>query len=256
MSLRICSLASGSKGNCCYISDGNTHILIDLGISATRVEKCLKVLGVDADNVNVLVTHCHSDHIGGLKIFCKNHCGVPVLCQKECTFAVKNAVGIIPQTAERTYSVGTLCVSALPVSHDVPCFGYIVSNGEKKVAVVTDVGALDPPGLSALSGCDIVMLEANHDIDRLQANPRYTAMLKARIRSRHGHLSNADCAAACAYLASNGVKNFILAHLSEENNTPEIAIGEVQSAIKDAGIFDARVVAAGQNSMTGLFEVC
>lgn len=256
MGLKICSLASGSKGNCCYVSDGRTDVLIDLGISATRAETCMRILGASAENVSVLITHSHSDHVGGLKVFCKKHGGVSLYCQAESAYAVAHAAGVQPNTVGRRFSVGTLDVTALPVSHDVACFGYIIQSDGKKVAVVTDVGTLDANQLSALSDCDIVMLESNHDLDRLHANPNYSQMLKARIASRRGHLSNADCAAACAFLAIGGVRNFILAHLSEENNDKELALAQVKKSIIDAGVLDARVVAATQDAMTGLFEVC
>lgn len=256
MGLKFCALASGSKGNCCYISDGKTDILIDLGISALRAEKCLKVLGVDADGVTVIVTHAHSDHVGGLRTFCKKHPNVRVLCQNECKAGITSAGGIVPERQPRIFSVGTLNVTAVPVSHDVPCFGYVVSDGIKKAAVLTDIGKVDGTQLSLLSDCDIVMLESNHDLDMLRANPHYTSVLKARIASAHGHLSNADCATACAYLAGNGVKNFVLAHLSEENNDPELALSQVKRSLSDAGATGARVIAARQDAMSGLFEVC
>lgn len=255
MSLKLCCIASGSKGNCCYISDGTTNILIDLGISAYRAESCLAALGVNPDGARILVTHSHSDHIAGLKVFCKRHAGAKVICQKECATAVAEG-GVAPLVAERELAIGGLCVSALPVSHDVPCFGYVVSDKTRRVAVVTDVGRLDVNLLEALSSCDIVMLEANHDVAKLNANPRYTYVLKQRILSARGHLSNADCASACAYLATNGVKNFILAHLSEENNTPELALGAVRSALFDAGIENARIATAKQDEMSGLYEIC
>lgn len=257
MSLRICSLASGSKGNCCFVSDGITDILIDLGISASRAVKCLKALGVDPHRVTVLVTHSHSDHVAGLKVFCKAHPDVRVVCQKECAGGVAAAGGVPVEVAdERKFCVGTLQITAVPVSHDVPCFGYIVSDGGRKAAVVTDVGTLNAAQLTALSGCDIIMLECNHDTAKLQANPHYPQALKNRIVSRHGHLSNDDCAAACAYLASNGVRSFILAHLSEDNNEPALAVHAVEHALADAGLCGVRVVAATQNAMTGLFEIC
>lgn len=257
MSLRICSLASGSKGNCCFVSDGATDILIDLGISAMRAQKCLNVLGVDADRLTVLVTHSHSDHVAGLSVFTKKHGGVRVLCQAECAAGVAASGHIaVESVPDRRFAVGTLQVTALPVSHDVPCFGYIVSDGNKRVAIVTDVGTLNTAQLVALSACDIVMLECNHDIDRLRANPRYSSSLKTRILSKHGHLSNADCAAACTFLASNGVKNFILAHLSEDNNDPTLAVNTVEHALVEAGFCGVRIVAAAQNAMTGLFEIC
>ncbi len=257
MGLKICSLASGSKGNCCFVSDGKNNILIDLGISATRVERCLSVLGANSDSVDIFVTHSHSDHINGLKVFCKKHPRAVVHCQRETAGAVSSHCGIAPRTDARTVAVGGLTVTAVPVPHDVPCFGYIVESEHKRVAVVTDVGEIVRDTLSALCGCDVVMLEANHDPERLRRNSAYTPQLKARIRSRYGHLSNPDCADACAYLAAGGVKNFILAHLSEENNDPELAASEVERGIRvNAGVTDARVVVATQNSMTGLFEVC
>ena len=256
MSLRICVLASGSKGNCCYISDGNTDMLIDMGISATRVERSLNVLGVNPDGVRILVTHSHSDHINGLKIFCKKHVLAKVICQKEVAPAVASAEGISPLVAGRTFRVGSMYVTAMPVSHDVPCFGYLVSDGTHTVAVATDIGRVTADQLNALSACSIVMLESNHDIDMLKVNPHYTPVLKRRILSEHGHLSNDDCAAACAYLASNGVKRFILAHLSEENNNEQLAVNAVVSAIEGVGVTDARVTAAKQDAMSGLYEVC
>lgn len=256
MGLKFCVLASGSKGNCCYISDGTTDILIDMGISTTRVEKCLSVLGVNPDSVRVLVTHSHSDHINGLKIFCKKHSVAKVICQKEVAPAVARELGISPLVAPESFRVGDMRVTALPVSHDVPCFGYVVSDGQRSIAVVTDIGVVSALQMNALSACGIVMLESNHDVDMLKVNPRYNAMLKKRILSEHGHLSNVDCAAACAYLAGCGVKRFVLAHLSEENNTPELAIKTVTSSIADAGVSDVVVTAAKQDAMSGLYEIC
>ncbi len=252
----MCCFASGSKGNCSYVSDGKTDILIDMGISATRTEHCLDVLGVDPDNVGIFVTHSHSDHINGLKVFCKKHPHTTVHCQKECAPAVYYHTGIEPIVDTRDTLFGGVEVHALPVSHDVPCFGYVIGTHGARVAVVTDVGTVNANMLESLSSCNIVMLEANHDPAMLRANRNYSPELKARIFSSRGHLSNPDCADACAYLAASGVRNFILAHLSEENNTARLAVSEVLTGLERSGITDARVVAAAQNSPTGLFEIC
>ncbi len=256
MGLKICSFASGSKGNCCYISDGETDLLIDLGISALAAERCLKAVGANPDRIAVAITHAHSDHIGGLKVFCKKHAGATLLCQRECATGINYFSGVRPTVVERVFSVGTLTVRALPVSHDVPCFGYVVESGGRSVAVMTDVGVVTTDALGAMCGCGVVMIEANHDPDKLRANPKYTPVLKARISSDRGHLSNGDCASACAYLAKNGVRSFILAHLSEENNEPELAVAAVKRGLESSGVAGARVIAATQNSMTGLYEVC
>ncbi len=254
--LKMCCFASGSKGNCCYVSDGETDILIDLGISASRVDSCLAALGVEPDRLNVLITHAHSDHVNGIKVFGKKHRSARFHCQRECAQSVIMQTGVIPTVDEREFTLGALSVQALPVPHDVPCFGYIVKSGERAVAVVTDVGCTKPDLLDGLCSCDLVMLEANHDLTRLRLNPSYSAQLKRRISSEHGHLSNDACASACAFLAEHGVKNFILAHLSEENNAPELALAAVRAGLCASGITDARIVTASQNKPTGLFEVC
>lgn len=251
----MCCFASGSKGNCCYVSDGDTDILIDLGISALRTEKCLAAVGCLPDSVHIVVTHTHTDHIGGLNVFCRRHPNVVLHCQKECAAGLYRA-GLSPVTEERNFSIGNVKITAIPVPHDVPCFGYVLNCDEKSVAVVTDVGRLDRRALDMMSGCGIVMLEANHDIEMLNCNPRYTRELKSRISSSYGHLSNVDCADACAYLGSRGVKSFILAHLSEENNQKDLAISFVKSKLENIGIAGARVIAACQDCMTGLYEIC
>ncbi len=256
MSLSMCCFASGSKGNCSYVTDGETNVLIDLGVSALKAEKCLEAVGADPDRVRILITHSHSDHVGGLKNFIKRHPRAAVHCQSESAAAVRSVTGVMPIVDGREYSMGSLRVNAVPVPHDVPCFGYVVRGGDKSVAVVTDIGTVKSDALNTLLGCDLVMLEANHDLTMLKNNYRYTAQLKARIASPHGHLSNSDCAAACAYLAENGVRNFILAHLSEENNDPALAVSEVKRAIESSGVTGARVIAASQNAMTGLFDIC
>ncbi len=256
MSLSVCCFASGSKGNCCLVTDGKTNILVDLGISASRAELCLRAHDIDPDSVHVLVTHSHSDHVGGIKIFHKKHPTAVVHCQRESFAEVSRIIGFEPTVDGREIELGGICVSAVPVPHDVPCFGYVAHGSKGGVAVVTDIGAVKEPTLDMLCGCGLVVLEANHDPDMLKNNRTYSAMLKTRIASAHGHLSNPDCARACAYLAGHGVKNFILAHLSEENNDPVLAAKTVKSGIEQAGIYDARVVCASQYKPTGMYEIC
>lgn len=256
MSLSVCCFASGSKGNCCLVTDGETNLLIDLGISASRAELCLRAVGVDPDSVHVLVTHSHSDHVAGIKVFCKKHPKAAVHCQNESRGELVRTIGFEPIVDARDMTIGGITLSAVPVPHDVPCFGYVISSKDRSVAIVTDVGAIKEPTLDRLCGCGLVVLEANHDPEMLRNNRNYSGRLKMRIASTHGHLSNPDCARACAYLAGRGVRNFILAHLSEDNNDPVLAAATVTRGIESAGIFDARVVCASQNKPTGMYEIC
>lgn len=256
MSLRLCCFASGSKGNCCYVSDGSTDILIDLGIAATRAEHYLSAIGADPDGVNVLLTHSHSDHIGGVRVFCKKHINAKVFCQNESARAIAVQTGVAPNVIGREFALGGITVNAVPVPHDVPCFGYVIKSGNRSVAVVTDIGTVKSELLGKLRECDLVMLESNHDVTRLKNNATYSPQLKERIASSKGHLSNADCAEACAFLAEHGVRSFVLAHLSQDNNDAACAIDAVNSGLYAAGIRDARVVAAMQDKPTGLFEIC
>ena len=253
MSLSLCCIASGSKGNCTFVTDGDTRIVIDLGIPATRAEASLSALGAYAD-CDIIVTHSHTDHINGIKTFYKRHPGARVHCQRESARAVTSYTGVTPIIEGREFYIGNIRVSAIPVPHDVPCFGYVFDCDGKRAAIVTDIGEVEDNALSALSGVDLLVIEANHDTDLLKQSIKYPPQLKARIASKHGHLSNADCAAACAFLATSGVKNFVLAHLSEENNSPSLARREVECAIADAGA-NANIVVASQDAMTGLFEI-
>lgn len=258
MSLKLCVIASGSKGNCCYVSDGNTDAIVDMGISATRTCKSLSLIGAAPSNVAVLVTHSHIDHIAGLDCFCKRF-APSVYAQRSTASEIVHrfhrplAVNVFQPPA--AFEVGTLSVRPFALSHDVPCVGYKIASNDKSIAIATDSGILTNECLSQLAYCDTVVLECNHDIDTLKANRRYTPELKRRILSPFGHLSNADCSEACRYLATTGVKHIVLAHLSEENNSPSMAFSAVRSALDSNGFYDVKVTVALQDDMTEMYLV-
>lgn len=257
MGLKICTIASGSTGNCTYISTPTTTVLVDEGISVTRTEKCLKLLG-RGDQLSVLVTHSHSDHISNVPLFARrNDANV------YCHYATANALrkkgkyedGRLIEFSEGDLIVGDLVVTPFRVSHDVPCMGYVVAHKGKRVALATDIGYVGNAVMSKLSGCDLVLLESNHDEGLLRANREYSPWLKSRILSESGHLSNTACAQACVKLAGSGVKQFILAHLSQENNYPELAFNTVSGALAEAGFDDVGVEVARHDKMSSLFEI-
>lgn len=261
MGLKICAFGSGSTGNCIYVSSGATTVLIDLGLPATRVEKCLSLLGADPDEVSVLLTHCHSDHISGLSTFCRRHPRVKAYCHESCYGSLyRKLEGARSRiTAESgDFFVGDITVSPFKVSHDVPCVGYGLLFGGRKAAVLTDVGEVGAGLLESLADSDLVVLECNHDVEMLKNNPAYPPVLKSRILSGKGHLSNADCAECVSYLAAKGVKQFVLAHLSRENNYPELAFRTCREVLSRRGFTEGKDVlleVAPADRMSGLYEI-
>lgn len=257
MGLKICTIASGSTGNCTYISTEETTILVDEGIPVTRVEKCLKVLGRGV-NLAVAVTHSHSDHISNVPVFARRN-NAEVYCHYAAARAVKDkgnyALGQPIEFSDEDFIVGDVIVSPFRVSHDVPCVGFVFSHKAKRIAVATDIGHLGGAVLGKLSGCDVVLIESNHDEGLLRANRQYSPWLKSRILSDSGHLSNNACAEACVKLAATGVKQFILGHLSQENNYPELAFNTVSGALESAGFTEVGVEVARFDKMGSLFEI-
>ncbi len=240
--------ASGSSGNCALLSEGETHLLIDAGISLRRTAAALRQAGHSIDEVTgVLMTHEHSDHVCGLPMLIKSH-PLPVFAPHTVANrlrgmypALEDVLRIIP--TEEAFPVGSLRVTAFHNSHDTDeCVGYRVE-GRGVYGHATDTGVVTEGMRRYLAGADTVLLESNHDVELLLAG-RYPFPLKRRILSGQGHLSNTDCAAFARELALSGTKRIILAHLSRENNTPALALSANKRALAgtDAELYCAPVL--------------
>ncbi|MCM1522870.1 MAG: MBL fold metallo-hydrolase [Ruminococcus sp.] len=235
---RIYPLFSSSSGNCTYISSGECGILIDCGASFTRIKKAFEMNGLSLSSVKaVFITHEHSDHIKGLKLF-TGRTGVPVYSQPPTLDLLydKGTVGSEAYDMRETVRICDMTVSSFDTSHDAvsPC-GYKVSFSDgKSCCICTDLGYAGMEVKKALMGSEAVLLEANYDEKMLRNGP-YPAELKKRIRSEIGHLSNADCAELATELVESGTTRLILGHLSQENNTPETAEYTVECAIAERG---------------------
>lgn len=244
--IRICSLYSGSKGNSLYISAAGVEILIDAGKNARALCRALSDIGTDIKNIAaIFVTHEHSDHISALEVISKKH-EIPIhitdvsakkFDRDPQSFIHKNLV-----RHDSIYSVelGNICINSFAVPHDsMMCVGYRINfldaNGSHSIGVATDIGYVTKEICNNLEGCEAVILEANHDEDMLKNGP-YPYDLKKRILSNRGHLSNRSSAVFAAHLANMGTSSFMLAHLSEENNTPDTALDEFISSIADPRI--------------------
>ena len=217
-------------------------MLIDAGVPLGRIEKALGALGSDCGRVSVLVTHRHADHIAGLGALAKKYASVTVYAH-EMVAPDLSKIGVPAQRirlfTDGDFYVGDITVSPLRLSHDVFCVGFGLTCGGKKISYATDTGFLPDEALRFASDSDLVLIECNHSIELLRANRSYAYPLKQRILSARGHLSNEDCAAAVVSLARSGVKHFILAHLSRENNYPELAYTVCRDALLRAGFDDS-----------------
>ena len=224
----ICSLASGSSGNALVISAGGTHLLLDAGISCLRIKKGLAALGLAPEKLSaVLITHPHSDHTGGLATFCKQY-AVPVYASLAAAQELALQIpAVLPRlrcfAAGDAFELGTLLVQSFPTSHDAAgSVDYRVDGTDFSFGALTDTGMITPEAAAVLPGVDTLLLESNHDVGMLMNGP-YPYHLKQRILSDRGHLSNETAAAFAAEAVSRGTRQIVLAHLSEDNNTPSRA---------------------------------
>ncbi|MEE1002995.1 MAG: MBL fold metallo-hydrolase [Acutalibacteraceae bacterium] len=225
---KICTLFSGSSGNCTYIENKGDAILVDAGVSAKRITQALNDRNLDIGKIKaVFVTHEHSDHVSGVRVFCtKNQ--IPVYSTNGTYKGMENE-GFINEKVdcrilEDETDMGSIGVKYFHTCHDtLESCGYTFDLGDKKIAVCTDLGTVTDEVHNAISGCQTVVLESNHDIKMLQNNPSYPFYLKRRILSENGHLSNNSCAEEVEKLIESGTTRFILAHLSRENNLPMLA---------------------------------
>jgi phosphoribosyl 1,2-cyclic phosphodiesterase len=225
-------------------------LLVDAGLPCRRIEGLLARIGRGLDDVGaVLLTHAHADHASGVRSLVRE-CGVEVLAAP----GVGEALGARTFESGETFEVGGLAATFFAVPHDSSTYGLRISDGERDVAMATDLGEAGPEILRRMRGAEAVVLEANHDYDWLRSGP-YSARLKRRISSVNGHLSNRQAAEAALALAPHGLKDLILAHLSRTNNSPARACGTVHRVLREAGHGGIRVRAALAYQPTPPIEV-
>ena len=262
--MRSCIIASGSKGNCLFIEGGSTRILVDCGLTLTDVEQRLSEKGIDLNTISaILVTHEHSDHCKGVGRISKKF-NIPVYFYFDNYEKLNNACSKIEPTLHRYYylqdfSIGDLKVTPFELPHDSnKNVGFSFCHNNQKVSVATDLGCVTTNTLSHLKQSTICYLEANYDIDMLKNNTKYPLILKQRIASKNGHLSNIDSAKTIVELALSGTKQVVLCHLSEENNTPTVAYSTVRQILGQNDIIEGTHIAvdvAMQNSAGTMFTL-
>ena len=236
--MRFASLGSGSEGNGLVVEAGGSRLMIDCGFGVRDAAARLARLGLSPADVDaIVVTHEHSDHVGGVAAFAARH-GIPVWL----TFGTLTVTGerfagvecVYGFDSHDTFAVGALEVRPFPVPHDArEPVQFVVTDGAARLGVVTDLGTSTPAVEAALSGCDALVLECNHDAGML-AGGKYPPLLKARIAGRYGHLDNASSAALLASIDTSRLRHVIAAHLSKENNTPAHARAALAGALNCA----------------------
>ncbi len=239
----IYPFCSSSKGNCTLLVSGGRGLLIDCGVTRAQIARALEQAELTfSDLEGLLLTHEHSDHIKALPMLVKKD-RLPIYAS-EGTLCSADVEGT-PHRNE-PFTLGPFHIIPIPTSHDVadPC-GYRIEAEGKALAIVTDTGRITPAMQQQLSGCKLIMLESNYDPAMLEYGP-YPAALKRRIESPRGHLSNNDCAAMLALMALEGeLQTAVLAHLSDNNNTPLTAKMAVLNAFSQYGIEDVRLEVGG-----------
>ena len=240
--MKMCSIASGSSGNCIYIGTEATHLLVDVGISCKRTVEGLNELGLTGKDIDgILITHEHADHISGLGVMCRKF-GIPIYATEGTIAAIKKVsnLGVIDDSlfrvvrADEKFILKDITVNPMKISHDAAQpVAYRYQYGSKRMAVATDLGTYDEYTVESLRGMDALLLEANHDINMLQVGP-YPYALKQRILGNKGHLSNELSGRLLSRLLHDNLKAVFLGHLSKENNMAELAYETVRLEISMA----------------------
>lgn len=251
--MKFKTLSSGSKGNCAIVICGNIVLLIDAGISFLSLKESMKKLNKTVDDITgILITHCHKDHTKGLTTIIKNT-SLKVLIPEEMYEELDD---IVPRNRvifiKDNNKLLDVNIKLIHTSHDVKCsVGYIIDYHEKSLVYITDTGYLNKRVLSNITNKNIYLIESNHDEEMLMNGP-YPPFLKQRVISDRGHLSNRATAEYLKEVVGTDTKYILLAHLSEKNNNPELALKSAKSAIKNKSI---DLIIAKQDEESKLIEV-
>ncbi len=236
--MELCSVASGSSGNCIYVGSDHTHLIVDAGISGKKIEQGLNSIGLQSSELNgILVTHEHSDHISAIGVLARRY-GIPIYATKGTIQGIlASSVGTIPEglfheiSADHQFMIQDLEICPVAISHDAnEPVAYRVNQGGHSVGVLTDLGIYDDYIVDCFKGVEALVLEANHDVNMLQVG-RYPYPLKQRILGDKGHLSNELSGQLLCRLLHDDINMILLGHLSAENNLAELAYETVRLEI-------------------------
>jgi phosphoribosyl 1,2-cyclic phosphodiesterase len=261
MAVSVSLLASGSKANCALISSSTTRILVDAGLSCRETVKRLRALGERPEEISaILITHEHSDHVAGLQRLAAK-LNVPVFItestHRQWNRSMRDEEGKVPElpkaehfSAGHGFQIGDVSIMPFTIPHDaIDPVGFTFRTEGVKIGYATDLGYMPVSVRNHLSGCDVLVLESNHDVEMLRSGP-YPWSVKQRVMSRVGHLSNEALAEFFTSDYDGGAAYVVLAHLSEQNNLPEVARAAAERALCDRkGLWQNRVMLASQSGV-------
>lgn len=253
--MRIQVLASGSKGNCTYVETNNAKILIDVGINCLRIKKELAKIDVNVEELDgILISHTHSDHISGLSSIIKK-LDIQVFITEKLYDNIKK---IVPpdniEVIDDKFNINDLSIDLINASHDVPAFGFILDDGENSLVYLTDTGYINRKYFELTKNKTVYIIESNHD-EKMLMEGRYPYILKQRVISDKGHLSNRYTGKYLNKTIGDNTKYIILAHLSENNNTPELAFEQVKEELEGNSFDIHNLIVAKQYEETEMVEV-
>lgn len=255
--MKFAALSSGSSGNCFYINNGNSSLLVDCGISCSQVLSCLADLNQDASKIKgIFVSHEHTDHIRGIDVLART-LGIPIFATKgtsKNSFLCSQDDLINEIKPDETIKLGGMEVSAFSKSHDASePVSFQIKNG-KIISIITDIGYACKNVQEAVQDSDFLVLESNHDIEMLENGP-YPYFLKKRILSDIGHLSNLSSGLCVLEHGKRKLKNLMLAHLSENNNNPRLALSCFRNLLKERKDLKPRLLLSERNVCSDLIRV-
>lgn len=242
MAIKFCSLSSGSSGNCQYIETENSRILIDAGFSGKKIESLLASIDVDPSTIDgILVTHEHIDHVLGVGILSRRY-NIPIYANNNTWIGMSPMIKTVKEINTKVFQTNSnfdikdIGIHPINVFHDaLEPVGYIIYNGKTKVSVITDTGWINDNIRNEIKNSKLYYMESNHDIKMLKEGS-YPWELKKRIMSSHGHLSNDDAGMILGDVLSGNGEIVLLAHLSQDNNLPELAYTTVRESILNQGL--------------------
>lgn len=265
--MKMCSVSSGSSGNCIYVGSEQTSLLVDIGLSGKRIEFGLNEIDRTTGDIDgILITHEHSDHIKGLGVIARKY-RIPIYATSGTIQAIQSngSMGKLPEGifreiyVDQPYEIGDISIDPFAISHDASQpVGYRLNHGGKSMAIATDMGKYNDYIVDKLNGLDGLLLEANHDVNMLQVG-RYPYYLKRRILGERGHLSNEAAGQLLCRLLHDNMQGVLLGHLSQENNYEELALetvcAEVTMGDNPYKSKDFNIKVARRDTVSGVLEV-